>query len=147
MATDLASSYYNYYGLSQADLLRRRGLESIANQQAATLGQQRGQRSIDALSKQYFEGFQPEMAKYGTRGLAGPNVASGIQRKGLERYVADTQTGLGTAYQSMQDELNKIAQQEAIAGGDIDAYMKQQELLKQQQIYDAASALKQYSSY
>ena len=70
--SDLASTFYGDYGLAEATARRRRLQESVANQQAARLGQMRGERGISKLTKQYMEGFQPQMAAYGKRGLAGP---------------------------------------------------------------------------
>ena len=51
------------YGLSEAGAILRRRNRSIANQQAATLGQQRGTRKMSDITKQYTEGFQPKMAQ------------------------------------------------------------------------------------
>jgi len=144
--SDLASAFYGDYGLAEATARRRRFQESVANQQAASLGQMRGTRGIAELTKQYTEGFQPQMAAYGKRGLAGPNVASGIQRKGLEQYAAKMQTDVGTATQALQDELNRLSQLEADQTGNLDAYLEQLRLAKQQNIFNAAVALKEYGA-
>lgn len=144
--SDLANIFYGDYGMAEATARRRRSQESIANQQAASLGQMRGTRGIADLTKQFTEGFRPQMAAYGKRGLAGPNVASGIQRSGLERYVAGMQGKIGEATQSLQDELNRLAQTEATQTADLDAYLQQLALAKQQKIFDAASALKEYGA-
>jgi hypothetical protein len=87
------------------------------------------------------------MAEYGSRGLAGPNVASGIQRKGLERYAADFQTRIGEQTQALQDAANQAVMDEAAAQADLEDYINQLRLQKQQSIIDAATALRQYSSY
>jgi len=144
--SDLASTFYGDYGLAEATARRRRLQESVANQQAARLGQMRGERGISKLTKQYMEGFQPQMAAYGKRGLAGPNVASGIQRKGLEQYAAKMQEDVGTATQSLQDELNRLSQLEADQTANLDAYLEQLRLAKQQNIFNAAVALKEYGA-
>jgi hypothetical protein len=87
------------------------------------------------------------MASYGQRGLAGPNVASGIQRSGLERYAADMQAQLGDYTQSLQDEANLAVQQEAAAQTALDEYLQQLALQKKQNIIDSATAIRQYGSY
>jgi hypothetical protein len=144
--SDLAGMFYGDYGMAEATARRRRSQESIANQQAATLGQMRGTRGIADLTRQFTEGFRPQMASYGKRGLAGPNVASGIQRAGLQRYAADMQGKVGEATQSLQDELNRLSQTEASQTADLDAYLQQLALAKQQKIFNAASALKEYGA-
>jgi 3-dehydroquinate dehydratase len=79
--------------------------------------------------------------------LAGPNVTSGIQRKGLERYAATMQEQLGDATQQLQDEANLAATQEANEQAQLDDYLAQLELQKKQNVINAATALKQYSAY
>lgn len=144
--SDLASTFYGDFGMAEATARRRRLGQSIANQQAATLGQQRGQRSIANLQQQYLEGFQPQMAVYGKRGLAGPNVASGIQRAGLEKYATKMQTDIGDATQALQDEINKITAAEATQAGDLEEYLNQLKIAKNQNIFNAAVALKEYGA-
>lgn len=145
--SDLANSYYGDYGMAQAAAVKRRALDSIANRQAATLGQWRGTRKLSDLTRQLTEGFRPKMAEYGQRGLAGPNVASGIQRSGLERYAADMQTQLGDLTQQLQDEQNLAVQQEAAQQAALDEYLQQLALDKKQKIINSATALSQYASY
>jgi len=118
--SDLASMFYGDYGLAEATARRRRSQESIANQQAASLGQMRGTRGIADLTRQYTEG--------------------------LERYAATMQGKIGEATQSLQDELNRLAQTEAAQTADLDAYLQQLALAKQQNIFNAAAALKEYGA-
>lgn len=143
----MTDAFYGDFGLSEATARRRRAQESIANRQAAMLGQQRGQRSLAKLTKQLTEGFRPKMAEFGARGLAGPQVKSGIQRRGLERYAADMQDQLGEATQALQDEQNAYVLREAQSQADLDDYIQQLALQKQQNIINAATALKQYAAY
>ena len=87
------------------------------------------------------------MASYGQRGLAGPAVASGIQRSGLERYAADMQRALADETQMLQDEQNRIAMAEAQSQADLEDYLTQLRLQKQRDIINSATALKQYAAY
>ena len=142
----MADTYYGDYGMAEATARRRRSQESIANQQAATLGQMRGTRGIANLTREFTEGFRPKMASYGQRGLAGPNVRSGIQRAGLERYAANMQGKIGEATQSLQDEINALSATEANQVSDLDAYIEQLRLAKQRNIFNTASALREYGA-
>jgi hypothetical protein len=135
------------YGLSEAGAILKRKNRSIANTQAATLGQQRGSRKMSDITKQYVEGFQPKMAQYGRRGLAGPNVASGIQRKGLERYATDLQSSLGAETTNLQNELNAISMDEAASQSELEQYINDLALAKNQKIVDTATQLRQLQGY
>jgi hypothetical protein len=135
------------YGLSEAGAILRRRNRSIANQQSATLGQQRGSRKMSDITKQYVEGFQPKMAQYGRRGLAGPNVASGIQRKGLEQYATNLQSSLGAESTNLQNELNQISVDEAASESELQQYLNDLALAKNQRIIDTATALRQLQGY
>ena len=135
------------YGLSEAGAILRRRNRSIANQQAATLGQQRGTRKMSDITKQYTEGFQPKMAQYGRRGLAGPNVKSGIQRKGLEQYATNLQSSLGAESTNLQNELNRISGDEAASESELQQYINDLALAKNQRIIDTATALRQLQGY
>jgi len=129
------------YGLSEAGAILRRRNRSIANQQAATLGQKRGSRKMSDITKQYVEGFAPKMASYGRRGLAGPNVKSGIQRKGLEQYATDLQSSLGAETANLQNELNSISMDEATSQSELEQYINDLLLAKNQRIIDTATQL------
>jgi len=135
------------YGLSEAGAILRRRNRSIANQQAATLGQKRGSRKMSDITKQYVEGFQPKMAQYGRRGLAGPNVASGIQRKGLEQYATNLQSSLGAETTNLQDQLNQISVDEAASQSELEQYINDLALAKNQRIIDTATQLRQLQGY
>jgi hypothetical protein len=143
----MTDAYYDDYGMAEATARKRRAFSSIANRQAAALGQMRGQRSLSKLTKQLTEGFRPKMASYGERGVAGANVQSGIQRAGLSRYAADMQEEIGYGTQQLQDEANLAAAQEANEQAQLDDYLAQLALQKKQGITDTATALKQYSAY
>ncbi len=143
----MMDAYYGDYGMAEATARKRRATQSIANRQSAQLGQVRGQRSLSKLTQQLTEGFRPKMAEYGSRGLAGPNVKSGIQRAGLSRYAADMQDRLGETTQQLQDEANLAVSQEANAQADLEDYLAQLQLQKKQNVINAATALKQYAAY
>jgi len=135
------------YGMSEAFARKKRLSSSIANQQGAFLGQKRGTRNLGELQRRLTEGFQPLMAQYGQRGLAGPNVTSGIQRKGLERYAADMQTQVGDATTDLQNQQNQFVQNEADENAQLEDYVAQLRLRKQQEMLRTATQIKEYSAY
>lgn len=127
--------------------LRKRLNQSLANQQAAFLGQQRGSRRISDVQRQYMEGYQPLLAGYGQRGLAGAGIKSGIMRGGLSKYAENMQRDLGAETQNMQDELNQIAMTEASQQADLEDYLTALRLQKQQDILASATALRSLGAY
>lgn len=127
--------------------LRKRLQQSLANQQAAFLGQQRGTRRIDDVQRKYMEGYQPLLAGYGRRGLGGPSVQSGIMRGGLSQYAESLQRDLGSETQNMQDELNAIAMTDATQQADLEDFLTALRLNQQQDIIDSASTLRTLGAY
>lgn len=141
------SNWISDFGLAEAAAKRRREQTKIANQQAAFLGQQRGQRNLAEIQKRYTEGFQPQVASFGRRGLGGPSVQSGIRTKGLERYAESLQRDLGAETQSLQDELTRIQLNEAQSQADLEDYLAQLRLDKQKSILQDALNIKTLASY
>lgn len=133
--------------LAGARARRQRLAESLANQQAAFLGQLRGKRNIADITRTYTEGYRPVQAAYGQRGLGGPNVKSGIRRAGLAKYAETMQRQLGRETENMQNELNNIAATEAAQQSSLDAYLNELQLSKAQQIMADAAALREFQGY
>ena len=134
-------------GLAGARARRQRLSESLANQQAAFMGQMRGKRNIADITRIYTEGYRPIQAAYGQRGLGGPNVKSGIRRQGLAKYAQTMQRELGRETENMQNELNRISAMEASQQSSLDDYLNQLQLSKAQQIMADAAALREYQGY
>jgi hypothetical protein len=128
-------------------VLRNRLSQSLANQQAAFLGQTRGKRNISDIKKQYVEGFDPMVSGYARRGLVAPDVQSGIARSGLEKYAESLQRDLGAETQAMQNTLNDIAMTEATQQAGVEDYLAELRLQKQLDILNSASTLKNIGSY
>jgi len=141
------SAYYGNYGVSEAGAIRKRKQQSIANLQAATLGQKRGARRVSDIQRQYNEGFSPLVANFGQRGFGGPNVKSGIRTTGLEKYAQNLQRDLGVESENLQDELNAISMTDATQQSDLEDYIANLNLQKQQAVLSTATDIKQYASY
>jgi hypothetical protein len=140
-------AFYGNYGVSEAGAIRRRKNQSTANLQASLMGQKRGSRRMDELQRQYNEGFTPLVADYGRRGFGGPNVSSGIRTTGLEKYAKNLQRDLGVESENLQDELNNISLRDAGEQSELESYLSDLRLAKQQQVLSSATDIKQYASY
>lgn len=134
-------------GLAAAKARRQRLAQSLANQQAAFLGQQRGSRAMADITRAGTEGFRPAQASFGRRGFGGPNVKSGVRRAGLARYAETMQRELGRETENLQQELNSIAVREAAQQADLDSYLNELQLSKAQQIMADAAALRDFQGF
>lgn len=134
-------------GIAGAKVRRQRLAQSLANQQAAFLGQQRGTRNIADIQRVGTEQYRPVQASFGRRGLGGPNVRSGVRRAGLAKYAETLQRQLGRETEDMQRELNNIAAVEAGQQAELDAYLNELQLSKQQQIMADAAALREFQGF
>lgn len=141
------SVQYGDFGLAAAQQRRQRLAQSLANQQAAFMGQTRGRRRIQDITRQYTEQFPRLQAEYGARGFGGPSVKSGIRTRGLEKFAEQFQRDIGDENLALQEELNNIAMLEAGGQADVDNYLNQLRLDKQRQIIESAAALQRFSGY
>ncbi len=57
------------------------------------------------------------------------------------------QAKLGAEQTGIQDELNRIAMDESMQQADLESYLAEQRLQKQRDIINAATQLRQFSSY
>lgn len=134
-------------GLAGAKARRTRLAQSLANQQASFMGQQRGRRNVQDITRNYTEGFKPVQESYGQRGMGGPNVKSGVRRAGLARYAQTMQRELGRETEGIQQELNNIAVTESAQQADLDSYLNELQLSKAQQIMADAASLREFQGF
>ena len=143
----LVDATYSDYGLTEAGARRRRVSQNTANTLSAQMGQKRGRRDMQDLTKRLMEGYKPVASGYGQRGLANQNVSSGIQRSGLTRYALDMNQQLGRQAEDFQTQQQGFINTEASQASDLDSYLAERQLQKQQDIINSAAALQQYARY
>lgn len=116
---------------------QRRGVENQYTQQAAQnaygrfLGQQRGERGLSDMTRSFKQGYAPLAAQYGSRGLAGAGVQSGVRQQGVGNYVTDYYRNFGRGQQDLANtlqgyDLNQSTldswRQEALSNIDLERY-------------------------
>lgn len=110
---------------------RRRALEQQYAPQAAMARYSREGvvqdtgRSLRDLAQSYDKQLQPYQATFGKRGVASPNVRSGIYRKGLMEFAKQRMQSESDLQKSMLQQLGQYDLQEkqaldAIRGGAMD---------------------------
>jgi hypothetical protein len=140
-------SLYGDYGVAEAAAIRRRKAQSEANTKAVFYGQQRGARRVADIRQRYSEGFTPLVSSFGRRGFGGPNVQSGIRTDSLEKYAKNQQSELNMESENLQEELNNLSLKEAGEQADLEDYLAQLRLQKQQNIISDAMNIRQMASY
>jgi hypothetical protein len=141
------SAFYGDFGVAEAAARRKRAASSVANTQAAALGQLRGTRNIADLNKKYTEGFQPLISSFGRRGFGGPNIKSGIRTAGLEKYAANLQSELGRETENMNGSLQDAQTAEAVAQSELEDYIAKLRLQQQGSVLSTAVDIKSQQSY
>ena len=109
---------------------RKRGLtqgfaaEGAMNAYQQFISQQRGQRSVADLARQYEQAAPRTVAAYGRRGLGGPNVRSGVtmralrelaqqrirEQSDLERQLRESAMGYDLAERRRQEQYQQALQ-------------------------------------
>ena len=141
------SAYYGDFGVAEASARRKRQMSSIANLKSAEFGQLRGQRNLADIQKKYSQGFTPQVSSYNRRGLGGVGIKSGIRTSGLERYAESLQRDLGSESLNQQELLENTIAREGSEQADLEDYLAQLRLQKQQNIIGSALDIKSMSSY
>jgi len=77
----------------------RFGRSQTMNAYGNFLQNQNSARSFQDLTKQYAAAVPQLMSAYGKRGLAGPNVQSGIQRRALQEFASNRAQTFGDLMQ------------------------------------------------
>lgn len=78
---------------------------NATNQYARFVAQQRGQRQIGDYARQFGRSWPKWSASWGTRGMTGPGVQSGVYSQAMQDYVGDYQRGRNDI---MQDYSNNM---------------------------------------
>jgi hypothetical protein len=126
---------------------QKTNIEYDYGQQAATnaygrfLSQQRGERGLGDMTRQFGQGYAPYKAQFGQRGLAGGGVQSGVQHQAMQNYAGDYIRNYGYGAQDLTQQL----QQYDLNQNNLDAFHQQSlgdiEAQKAQSIANDAQAI------
>ena len=129
------------YESQRRALTQKYGADSAMQAYSRFLTQQRGQRQQQSLSDQYRKAFPQLISSYGRRGLAGPNVKSGIARGGLSELAKKQLSDYGDLQQGMQQEMGQYDLQSAMREADLYGGLTDLEAQKARQIAEDAQIL------
>jgi len=88
----------------------RFGRSQTMNAYGNFLQNQNWGRTFQDLTKQYANAVPQMMSSFGRRGLAGPNVQSGIQRRALQEFASNRAQTFGDLQQD-RDQMNFMFKQ------------------------------------
>ena len=83
------------------------GTQSATTAYGRFLSQQRGQRGLGDMSRQFGNSYAPYKAQFGQRGLAGNGIQSGVQQQAMSNYVGDYARNYGYAQQDLTQQLQQ----------------------------------------
>lgn len=129
------------YAQQASDLQYRYNTDRAANSYGRFLSQQRGERSVGDLSRDFNRALPNYKARFGQRGLMGGGVRSGIMQRSMKNYLGDYTTN----YMRTQQDAQQGVQQYDRANTELDAWYQKSladlEMEKQQEIANAAAAM------
>lgn len=71
------------------------------------LSQQRGERSLGDMSRNFGRSYAPYKAQFGNRGLAGAGINSGVQQQAMSNYLGDYARDYGRQQQDITQGLQQ----------------------------------------
>ena len=90
---------YGNYTRQKADIDYDYGNQSTQNAYGRFLGQQRFERNVGDMGRQFGRSYAPQKATFGQRGLSGGGINSGAMQQSMGRYVGDYARDVGRQYQ------------------------------------------------
>lgn len=112
---------YGGYQRQRADVQYQYGRDATTNAYGRFISQQRGNRSLGDMSRNFSRQLPRYTASFGQRGLSGPGVQSGAMRQSMNNYIGDYAREYGRGQQDLTQEL----QQYDLEGANLDAWRQQ----------------------
>ncbi len=94
---------FSPYEAKRRNVTEQYGATGAKNAYAQFLSKTRGQRNLKLMREQYERKTPDVVGSYVRRGLAGPNVSSGIYQKGLSDFAVQAQRD----QQDLIDQMNE----------------------------------------
>ena len=111
------------------------------------LSQQRGQRDLAELNRQYDAGTPQFVAGYGRRNLIAPNVRSGIFNKAFQDFAQQRVRSLADVQRTMAEQAGQYDLGRAMATDTLNQQLLDLEAEKARAIEEDAQALLKYRGY
>lgn len=123
------------------------GAQTAKSAYARFLAQQRGTRNIAELQRSYEQQAPGVVTGFAKRGLAGPNVRSGLFQKGLQDFARKQYQDVFGAQQSLAEEMQGFDLEERQLSADYQRNLADLEAQKQRQISQTAATLNSFKPF
>lgn len=135
------------YEAARRGISDRYGTESATNAYGRFLSQQRGSRQLSDSTRNFNRSMPGFTARFGARGLSGPNAQSGVMQRSMQNYVGDHYRNQARMGQDMTNELQGYD----LGQSQLDAWRQSSladlELQRTQDIASAAANLEALKTY
>lgn len=113
---------YDYGGYERAkgDVDYKYSRDAVNNAYGRFISQQRGNRQLGDMTRQFGRGHPQVSSQFNRRGLSGANT-SGVQRSAMQQYVGD----YGRDFMRGQQDLTQQLQQYDLGQADLDQWRNQ----------------------
>ena len=138
---------YLGYGQRKRAATAKLGTDLASGAQANFLAQQRGTRKKFDIQQQYEKDAPRAVNRFTQRGLAGPNVQSGVFAKGMTEMATKNFDDIAGAQREMDDAQSQWTLEEGRLRSQYDTDMADLEAEKQQQISSAAATLQMFKPF
>lgn len=132
---------YGSYERQKNDVEYKYSNDAATNAYSRFLSQQRGQRSLGDMSREFGQQMPKFKARFGQRGLSGPGIRSGVMQNSMNNYIGNYTRDYGR----MQQDNTQQLQQYDLAQNQSNAWRQQTladlEAAKAQQIAAEAQNL------
>jgi hypothetical protein len=129
------------YGLAEASARRRTRQSNLQTQLGLTDLARRTERTTRDVTKAYRQAAAPQITGFTARGLG----RSGVFERAMKEFVGAQQQRLGDIAAEQQAGQTKLELERQQAAQDLQDYLDQLQLSRQQQIISDAQTLRQYA--
>ncbi len=136
-----------YYQQQANDATYRYNTDKSTNAYGRFLSQQRGQRSLGDMSKNFNRGLPNFKASFGQRGLAGPGIRSGAMGRSMSNLLGDYAEDYGRIQQDATQEAQNYDLQSAQMDAAYNNSLAAIEQQKQDEINNAALQIEALRPY
>ena len=138
---------YLGYGQRKQKAFQQYGATAANRAYANTLAQQRGARQKFDIQQQYEKDAPRTISRFTQRGLAGPNVQSGVFARGMTDLAKKNFDDIAGAQRVMDEEQQKFVLDDAQLTAQYNQQIADLEAEKQQQIASAAATLQMFKPF
>ena len=139
--SDTSNFDYLGYGQRKRSALSQYGAKAAQSAYSQFLSQQRGNRQVFDINKQFEKQAPRVVSQYTRRGLAGPGVQSGIYNQGLTDFANQKTEAVNTSQMGTVDDINQAKLGDAYDFADYQSQIDALEIEKNTNIANTAASL------